>query len=214
MTTEPTDATVEVPRLFVLTDRRRSEAAGRSLQATVAAALDAGAPAILLREKDLPAEPRRALAVELLALTEQAGVRLIVASDAGLAAQIGAAGVHLAQRDTSPRWWADGLLTGRSCHDAAEVRAATAEGADYVTVSPVATSGSKPGYGPGLGEGGLFVLVEVAGAVPVVALGGVTAANADGWRAAGAHGLAVMGAVMGADDPGRVVGDLLARLLA
>ena len=58
---------MSLPRLLVLTDRRQSEAAGRTLPETVAAAVNAGARAIVLREKDLPPPERRELAEALCA---------------------------------------------------------------------------------------------------------------------------------------------------
>lgn len=200
-----------VPRLLVLTDRRRSSAAGRSLVDTVAAAVDAGAPAVVLREKDLDLEACRQLAREVAEVVDRADARLLIASDPALAAEVGAGGVHLAAAD--PAWGGrPGWLVGRSCHDLGEVRAARAEGVDYVTVSPVATTASKPGYGPVLGVDGLAELVRAAGDLPVLALGGVTPADVDVWSAAGAHGVAVMGGVMGADDPAGTVRALLERL--
>jgi thiamine-phosphate pyrophosphorylase len=83
---------------------------------------------------------------------------------------------------------------------------------DYVTVSPVHPSPSKPGYGPPLGPAGLAALTRVAGAPPVFALGGVTAGNARSCLAAGAAGVAVMGVVMRSDHPDRCVRELLAAL--
>lgn len=192
-----------VPRLLVLTDRAQCEAAGRTLVDTVTAAVRAGAPAILLREKDLPEPERRDLATALVDVTTAHGAQLLVASDPALAAEVQAAGVHLASHDPVPDTM--GLLLGRSCHDAAEVAVAVAEGVDYVTVSPVATTHSKPGYGPAIGMQGVAVLATVAGSVPVLALGGVTPAVTREVLDAGAHGVAVMGAVMGAADPARVV---------
>lgn len=192
-----------VPRLLVLTDRTQCEAAGRTLVDTVAAAVDAGAPAILLREKDLPASERHRLATLLVEVTAAHGARLVVASDPDLAAAVGAAGVHLAADDPVPD--ADELLLGRSCHDADEVVRAIADDVDYVTVSPVASTASKPGYGPALGVDALATLAAGAAPVPVLALGGMTPATTGEALAAGAHGVAVMGAVMGADDPARQV---------
>jgi thiamine-phosphate pyrophosphorylase len=199
-----------VPRLLLLTDRRRSEAAGRGLVDTVAAAVEAGVRAVLLREKDLDAQPRRRLATELAGVLAPTGAALFVAGDAALASAVGAAGVHLAASD--PPVTQGGLVVGRSCHDENEVRAAVAEGVDYVTVSPVAATASKPGYGPALGHDGLRRLVAPAAGVPVLALGGVTARDVPAWCAAGAHGVAVMGAVMGAADPAATVRELLERL--
>ena len=96
------------------------------------------------------------------------------------------------------------------CHSVAEVEAARR--AAFVTISPVAPTLSKPGYGPALGVAGVRAAVEAAGAVPVFALGGVTPENARSFRDAGAYGVAVMGAVLRADDPRAVVADLVAVL--
>jgi thiamine-phosphate pyrophosphorylase len=81
-------------------------------------------------------------------------------------------------------------------------------GADYVTLSPIFASASKPGYGPALGLAGLAACVAAC-AGPVIALGGVTAATAPLCLAAGARGVAVMGEVMRADDPRLAVERLL-----
>jgi thiamine-phosphate pyrophosphorylase len=206
---------VSVPPLLVLTDRRASERAGRSLPRTVAEVAAAGAPAVVLREKDLDRDARRDLARQLLEVVEASGTRLLIASDVDLAVEVGAAGVHLAAADPVPAPSASAALrlVGRSCHGADEVRAARAEGVDLVTVSPVATSASKPGYGPPIGVDGVGALVSVADPLPVLALGGVTPTMVGPLLAAGAAGTAVMGAVMRAADPGGVVHDLLDALL-
>lgn len=96
------------------------------------------------------------------------------------------------------------------CHSVAEVEAV--DDADFVTISPVAPTLSKPGYGPPLGVAGVRAAVAAAGVVPVFALGGVTVENAPSFRQAGAYGVAVMGPVLRADDPRAVVADLLAVL--
>jgi thiamine monophosphate synthase len=96
---------------------------------------------------------------------------------------------------------------GRSCHDAAELGRVSTE--DYAFVSPVFPTPSKPGYGPALTPAGLAELVRRS-PVPVVALGGVqTPEDAAACVAAGAAGVAVMGAVMRATDPASVVNRLL-----
>jgi thiamine-phosphate pyrophosphorylase len=201
---------VTLPRLLVLTDRHRCAAAGRTLLVTVTDALDAGAPAIVLREKDLPSDQRHVLASDIADAVRAHDATLIVASDAELATAVGASGVHLAAHD--PPVETPTLTVGRSCHDAAEVRAAARQRTDHLTLSPVAASTSKPGYGPALGREGLADLVAEAPGIPAYALGGVTAEDVHTWLDAGAHGVAVMGAVMGAADPGACVRKLLARL--
>lgn len=101
---------------------------------------------------------------------------------------------------------------GSSCHDEREVRRARVGGAKYVTVSPVAHSESKPGYGPPLGPTLLRRLAAIAGDMPAFALGGVTVDNAASFREAGAYGVAVMGALMRSEDPGTLTKRLLAEI--
>lgn len=210
MTYVPGAGRVGLPRLLVLTDRRQSEAAGRTLPATVVEAVRGGARAVVLREKDLPAPARRDLACELRALLDPVGGLLIVASDAEAARTAGATGVHLARTESPPH--GGDLLLGRSCHDAAELRAAAALGVDYVTLSPIYATPSKPGYGPALGETMAGLIADTRGCPPVYALGGVTPERVARCRTAGAYGVAVMGAVMGAADPAAVAAEFVRAL--
>ena len=93
---------------------------------------------------------------------------------------------------------ADAVI-GVSAHSLADVAAAAAAGADYVTLSPIFVTESKPGYGPALGIESLRTAAALA--IPVLALAGVTAATAWVCVAAGASGVAVMGEVMRSHDP-------------
>ena len=97
-----------LPRLLVLTDRTQCTG---PLLATVAAAVEAGARAVVLREKDLPLRDRAALAAELDAVLAAVGGVLVWAGAAGSA---GAAAVHLAADDPFPE--PRPALAGRSCH--------------------------------------------------------------------------------------------------
>jgi thiamine-phosphate pyrophosphorylase len=147
---------------------------------------------VVLRELDLPVKERRTLAGAMAS----AGVTVITARTW----LDGAAGVHLASTqtclDAGPA-----PFHGRSCHDDEEVRRAVGGGASYLTISPVAASASKPAYGPALAAAGVRRAADLAADVPVFALGGVDAANAAAMIHAGAHGVAVMGTVMRAEDP-------------
>lgn len=191
-------------RLLVLTDRDQSRTAGRNLAATVAAAVAGGATAIVYREKTLPGPQRRALGERVAEACGSA--ELIVASDPVLARELGATTVHLAADDP----WPDGddLLVGRSCHGAVELAGAAAHGAAYATLSPIFATDSKPGYGPALGVDGLAALLADA-RLPVLALGGIQVDTVGACLAAGAAGVALMAAVMGADDPAETVRALL-----
>lgn len=182
--------------LLVLTDRTQCR---RPLVDVVRAAVDGGARTVVLRERDLPATQRAALADELRSVLAPVEGTLVLAG-AGLASDA----VHLSAADEVPA--PRPALLGRSCHDRDEVDRAAAEGCDWVTVSPVRLTASKPGYGPALGTAGLAALT---GGPPVYALGGLTAADARECLDAGAVGLAVMGAVMRAERPEAVVRELL-----
>jgi thiamine-phosphate pyrophosphorylase len=200
---------MSLPRLLVLTDRSQLPL-GRSLLSTLLEAADAGATAIVVRELDLPDAQRAALAEPLV----ERGVTVIAAHRAFP----GARGVHLpaacnaelpplpsrsnaSAATVTPRYsW----VVGRSCHTPEEVRRAAADGAGYATLSPFAETPSKPGYGPALPRGAYAELP-----IPAYALAGITPENAAAARDAGAHGVAVMGAVMRSADPGATVARLL-----
>ena len=185
---------MNLPKLLLVTDRSQLPE-GRTLAATIAAARDAGLTHVLLRELDLARRDRELLAQSL----QELGLTVIAAHTKVR----GCVGVHLPAGERSSRI----EVWGRSCHSSDEVLLAQRDGARWVTLSPFAASASKPGHGPALppeafdGHG-----------IPVFALGGIDAGNAAAAVAAGAHGVAVMGAVMRADDPASIVADLLAAV--
>lgn len=188
--------------VVVLTDRRQAD---RPLTDVIRAAVDGGARWVVLREKDLPRNERAALADAVRAILAPYHGRLIVAGPDPL----GGDAVHLSAAGPYPP--PDLALVGRSCHNEPEIRQLSTE--DYVMLSPVYPSRSKPGYGPALQPEGLARLVTHA-ARPVLALGGVeTPEQAAACYAAGAAGVAVMGAVMRAADPAAVVAGLSEALM-
>ena len=158
-------------------------------------------------------DERHRLAERLRVVTQQHGAALSIGRDIALAAAIGADGVHL-QSSASVATARDRLgaraLIGVSAHALHEVEDAAAAGADYVTLSPIYGSASKPGYGPPLGPA---ILQQAATCgMPVLALGGVTAERIAECRDFGAAGVAIMGPVMRAARPAEVVEELLLRL--
>jgi thiamine monophosphate synthase len=184
-----------IPRLVLLTDRSQLTL-GRGLVRTVRECVDAGLRAVVVREHDLEPRQRHALVTALAAIDGLTVVSSRIPDDA-------AHGLHLAAHQpalTEGSW-------GRSCHSRADVARAAEQGASWVTLSPYAASASKPGHGPALPP------TAFAGhPLPVLALAGVDAANAAGAVAAGAHGVAVMGAVMRSGDPAAVVAGVLREL--
>lgn len=177
------------------------------------AAVDAGCPAVQLRERDLPGGPLFALAERLRVVTARAGALLFVNDRVDVAIAVGADGVHLGG-GSMPIAVARGLLSGDgvigvSTHSTEEVAAAAT--ADFVFFGPVFATPSKAAFGPPQGVERLRAAV-LATPVPVLAIGGIGVAEVSAVRAAGAAGVAVIRAVLGAADPGRVTHDLLAAL--
>jgi thiamine-phosphate pyrophosphorylase len=180
----------------------------------VAAALRGGCRWVMVREKDLDHDALVALARRIVADAARVGATIVVNGDARAAVEAGAAGVHLPQGGSvaeARRVAGDGALVGVSCHSESELHAAARDGADYATLSPVFLTESKPGYGPPLGLAELARLVRPA-QLPVLALGGVGAANAAACLNAGAAGNAVMGGIMRATDPEHAVARLIVAL--
>ncbi|MFY1625032.1 thiamine phosphate synthase [Micromonospora sp. WMMD723] len=176
--------------VVLLTDRL---VARGDLVDVVAGAVRGGVRWVVLRERDLPRAERAALAVDLRAVLAQVGGTLVVAGPDPLDGDA----VHLPAAGPYPPP-AVGLV-GRSCHDVAELARLTTE--DYVTLSPVWTTRSKPGYGPPLRPDGLRDLIRRS-PVPVLALGGIeTPEQVTACVEAGAVGVAVLGAIMRAADP-------------
>ncbi len=197
-------------RLLVVTDRHQAEA---PLERIATQAVLAGARWIWLRERDMAATERRELATRLRAITRRHGAALSIGGDVDLAFDLAADGVHLragAPVAAARRKLGAHAIIGVSAHGAPEVAAAKAAGADYVTLSPIYPTQSKPGYGPALGIGAIAQAAQSE--LPVLALGGVTAERAAACVRAGAAGIAVMGGIMRAAGRPGGLGEILQAL--
>jgi thiamine-phosphate pyrophosphorylase len=189
-----------IPCLALVTDR--SALSGLSLEEAVAQAIEGGANLVQLREKDLPAADLLALAERLRAVTR--GRALFLVNDRlDVALTCAADGVHLPERGlpvaVARRLTGEGFIIGRSVHSVAEAVRARQEGADYVQAGTIFASRSHPGQAPA----GLSLLEAIAAAVniPILAVGGITAANVSEAMAAGASGAAVISAILSAPSP-------------
>jgi thiamine-phosphate pyrophosphorylase len=188
-----------VPPLLVISDRHQAR---WPLEEVAEAMFAGGCRWFSLREKDLPAEDRRALLAALVAMGRRSGAVVTVHEDIDAVVAVHADGVHLPSGGSpaATRVLLPDALIGASAHSADEAAELLRAGADYVTVSPVFLTASKPGYGPALGLEGLARIVAEAPG-PVIALGGISAENTRMCIDAGARGVAVMGEIMRADDP-------------
>jgi thiamine-phosphate pyrophosphorylase len=194
----------ELPRLYVILDIESAASAGHTVVEVARAAFEAGARFFQCRFKELDEAQNERLCREVLeALGDDATV--VVNGRTDLAVSVGAAGVHLRSTGGSVAKANEaGLaLAGRSCHSLFEAERAADEGADFITMSPVFRSRSKPDYGPTLG---LDAVVSVCSAVdvPVYALAGITPERVKPCLDAGAHGVAVMSGICGAENVAEV----------
>jgi len=201
-----------IPCLALVTDRRLCQTL--SLEEAVAQAVDGGANLVQLREKDLPSNELLALADKLRAVT--LGRSLFLVNDRlDVALACAADGVHLPEQGlpvaAARRLAPETFIVGRSVHSVAEAVRAQEEGADYVQVGSIFASRSHPDQP----AAGLALLEATAAAVtiPILAVGGITAANVGEVMQVGASGAAVISAVLGAPSP-REAARALAQAMA
>jgi thiamine-phosphate pyrophosphorylase len=200
-----------LPPVLVITDRKQAT----QPVLNIALALFAGGCRwISLREPDLTPSERVNMLYRMVNFGERAKARVSVHADYDAAMTTGATGVHLPRYGsikTARAYLGDRALIGISAHDRSEVQQAIALGADYVTLSPIFPSASKPDYGPAIGLAGLAELAKTT-SIPIYALGGVDVRNARDCLAAGAAGVAIMGAAMRAADPETMIRGVISSL--
>ncbi|MDQ6999617.1 MAG: thiamine phosphate synthase [Mariprofundus sp.] len=198
-----------VPQLTLITDTTRFS--GESFFSAVQQALLGGVDAVLVREKQLTSAKLLALASRLRQMTHDARARLIIHSQVDVACAVDADGIHLASAEIQSipavrQWLADTNKTvSVSCHNSGELIQASELDADYAMLSPVFATASHPGAVP-LGLEAFRALASAA-TLPVIALGGI---GTDSCKLLQGMKLAVIGAVLGAEDPCWVAQQLLA----
>jgi thiamine-phosphate pyrophosphorylase len=155
-------------------------------------AIDGGATVVQLRLKELPTDEVVERGRPFAELCSEAGVMFIVNDDVEAALRLRADGVHLGRTDAgAERAQSEGLLLGLSAATVEEAIAGAARGATYLGVGPVWATPSKADADPPIGLGGLGEICRAV-SIPVVAIGGVDAANAGECIRAGAAGVAVI----------------------
>jgi len=200
------------PPLLLVTDRAQARL---PLQEIVEQACAAGCRWVSLREKDLSAADQVALAQELKPIAQRYGARLSLHGEAALAHAAGLEAVHLSSGGdgaAARELLGPHALIGISIHSPAEAARLDAS-VDYAIAGPVFETASKPGYGPTLRTDGLAALCA-ASPGPIFAIGGVESDTVRNVMGSDAAGIAIMGSVMRAADPGAVIKQLLANLTA
>ena len=206
------DAAERVRGVYALIDPALTN--GRDPVEVAAAAIEGGASAIQLRDKSPAKGAGLALAWRLAEACRERGAAFIVNDHADVAAAAGADGLHVGQRDLpiadarrAMRPW---QFAGRSNALTEEAQASLDEGADYIAVGRMFETASKQDTRPA-GVETLRRVREIvpADGPPIVAIGGITAANAGEVARAGADSVAVIGEVAQAPDPKAAAARLL-----
>lgn len=187
----------KLPKLYAITDRRL---AGLSHAEQVARLCAGGAKLVQLREKHLAPREFCREAEAALRVAHEWGARLIINDRADIALAVGADGVHLGQDDLPPlaarRLLGDEALIGFSTHNLEQAVTASRLPLDYLAIGPIFQTSSKEKPDPTVGPEGLARVREATGAVPLVAIGGITPENAVEVLAAGADSVAAIGALV------------------
>lgn len=190
-------------RLYLVTDR--DLALGRSLADVVDRAVRGGVTAIQVREKSLGGRAFLDEITTLRRLLAGSAVPLFVNDRVDLALAAGADGVHVGQEDLpaaqARRLVGTKLLLGVSVATEDEARRAITDGADYVSVSPVFLTPTKPDAESAVGLAGVERIRRAVPAAPLLAIGGIDSGNARSVVTAGADGVSVVSAIMAATDP-------------
>ena len=197
----------------LVTDAAQCAAAGRSVAATVAAAVASGVRSVQVRAKDASAaaflKEVNAVAEAIAGVPGADGCVLIVNDrvDVALAAHalgVRVGGVHIGQSDLPASaaraiLW-PGAIVGVSAATTAEIRAAEPY-ADYLGIGPLRDTATKPDADPALGLARVAELAAATG-TPAVTIGGVLPDDLPRLRASGLAGVAVVSGICAAPDPG------------
>ena len=189
-------------RLCLVTDRGLSR--GRTLDEIVGAAARGGATMVQLREKTLETRDFLAAALALKGFLAPLSIKLVINDRLDIALACDADGLHVGQSDMpveeARRWLGPDRIIGLSITDAQQLARADAAQADYLGVGPIYTQMTKADASPPMGLGGLSLCRRLT-AKPLMAIGGLTPDNSKPVIQAGAQGLAVVSAIVAADDP-------------
>lgn len=198
-----------LPRLYVIADPSACSVPDNLAHflAVLEESLAGGARLVQFRAKHLSPAKQWEFGKEVSAMCSAYAAHLIVNDRADLALALDADGVHLPANGIpvgAARRLMEWRKVGVSCHSVADVITAEEEGANFVTLSPIFPSNSKPGYGPALDLHNLKTAANLV-KIPIFALGGVSPDKTVSCRNVGAHGVAIMSGILQAEDPAAAV---------
>jgi len=199
--------------LYLVTDRTQTQ--GRNLLIVLEQALQGGVRAVQLREKDLSGNELLALAEKTRSLCRRYNSLLIVNDRVDIALAVEADGVQLGTAsipiETARLLLGPRKIIGASTHSLSEANEAVRQGADFILFGPVYFTPSKATYGLPQGLEALKKIVEKI-SVPVYAIGGIKPQNIAAVRRTGVRGVALISAVMSANNPTEATRSILNHL--
>ena len=185
-----------LPQVYPITDVQISRL---SHAVQVALFAEAGATLVQLREKRAPAAEFYEAAKAALTVATERGVQLIVNDRVDIVLAIAATGVHLGQDDLPPeaarRLLGDEAVIGYSTHSVSQALEASGLPIDYLAIGPIFSTSTKENPDPVVGLEGLRTVRDAIGRLPLVAIGGITPANAGDVIRAGADSVAMISAL-------------------
>ena len=195
--------------LYLVTDRSLSR--GRTTLDVVRQAVAGGVTCVQLREKHCSTREFIDQARALQPLLKDKRIPLIINDRLDVALAVGADGIHLGQQDMAladaRKIVGQTMVIGISAESVADAIRAEQQGADYIGVSPVFATPTKADTAEALGLEGIQK-IRRAVAIPIVGIGGVNQRSASAVIGAGADGIAVVSAIVSADDPKQAAADL------
>ena len=199
-------------RLYLVADPVQTDG---DFETAVAGALRGGVTAVQLRWKSATDRALLARAIALTALCREHGALFFVNDRVDIALAAGADGVHLGVDDlpleAARKLGGPGFLIGYSPETDDQAAIARVRGACYLGVGPIYETASKSDAGPAIGLRTIQRRAKIA-SLPTIGIGGVTAANALLVIEAGAVGVAVVRAILGAASPEQAARDLSGAL--
>jgi len=188
-------------RLYVIMDKQL--AGNRSYEEIVGEVIKGGADVIQLRDKLDSKEELIEIGKKLRKITRETGVSFIVNDYPEIAKVVDADGVHIGQEDISfeeaKKIVGENKIVGLSTHNKEQILKAIKLGADYIGVGPVFETASKENPDPIIGVE-LIKWVSEKCDIPFVAIGGINLNNLDKVLSAGARCIAVISAIMQAEN--------------
>ncbi len=188
--------------IYLVTDRKQT--CGKSLEEVIKSSLAGGIKAVQLREKDLDDRELFTVAKRLKSLIHRSGATFFINDRLDIALAVDADGLHLGQESISSndarKHFGENKLVGVSAHSLDEAVRAEDDGADFITIGPIYDTPSKRRYGKPIGLNELEKVTEKL-KIPAFAIGGMVKEKVREVISAGAHGIALITAILKTKNP-------------